>query len=129
MLAAMGIKEITSASVKLQRRLTSLEHVKGIHFTFDAFDPLMKGQREFHRRCMGKKLLATNPKCEITYKQMEDMAPPTTTMTFNDGHKIEIMTAGMQYQDITEQLNGYVMTLALKEIFAEGEKYAKDSQK
>ena len=125
----MGIvKQIASASVKMGRRLTSLQHVKSVHFTFDAFDPTLVGQREFHRRCVGKKLRATNPKCEITFMQSENMLPPTTSITFNDNHVMQIETSGMRYEDITESMNAYVMTLALEQIKAEGAKYAKDSK-
>eukprot|EP00941_MAST-03F_sp_MAST-3F-sp1_P004393 g4393.t1 len=122
--ACMGIKAITSASVKLQRRLTSLEHVSKIQFSFDAFDPSMKGQREFHRRCVGRKVFQTNPKCEIIVNQKEDMSKPVTKITFSDGHEISMETADMKYEDIAEVLNGHVMTLSLKQIEMEGEKYA-----
>jgi hypothetical protein len=122
------VKQIASASVKMGRRLTSLQHVKSVHFTFDAFDANMKGQREFHRRLVGKRLRATNSKCEITFKQMENMEPPTTTITFEDGHAMTLQTTGMRYEDIAETMNSYVMTLALEQIKAEGDKYAKNSK-
>ena len=123
MASAGGIKTIASASLKLHRRMTSLQYVSSVHFTFDAFDPRMKGQREFHRRVMGRKLRATNPKCEISFKQTEDMAAPTTTISFDDGHKIMLETAGMVYEDIAEEVNSHVQVLALEQILAEGEKY------